>query len=194
MAAPLSATVLSGSEWLDASASDTGSSITGVQFVVSSANVSDEVIGNGASTSYGYVFDWDTTTVPDGTYIVQSVTTDAAGNSVMSPGGVWVTVQNNPAPTIRALVPSSGASVAGTSVALDASASAPFGISTVQFEISGGSLQNDVIATGSPTPYGYVASWNSQSVPDGTYVLQSLAYDNEANQTVSAGVTINVTN
>ena len=49
-------------------------------------------------------------------------------------------------------------------------------------------------ATASLTEYGWVASWNSTTVPNGTYTLQSLAsYGGEVSGT-SPGVTITVSN
>ena len=50
-------------------------------------------------------------------------------------------------------------------------------MASVQFELTGGSLTNYVIATGTPTIYGYLVYWNSTSVSDGTYVLQSVTHD-----------------
>jgi len=56
---------------------------------------------------------------PGGTYTLESVVTDDAGNSATSPG-VSVTVDNLPLHT-QVLVPSAGATVGGN-VVLDASA------------------------------------------------------------------------
>ena len=55
-------------------------------------------------------------------------------------------------PTTSVLVPSSGATVSGTGVVLDASASA--GVTRVQFELTGGSLSDSVIATATVTQDG----------------------------------------
>ena len=36
-------------------------------------------------------------------------------------------------------------------------------------------LSDDVIATGTPTLYGWLAGWNTTGVANGTYTLQSVA-------------------
>ncbi len=88
-----------------------------------------------------------------------------------------VTAQAATPPTTAVIVPSAGASVSDTSVTLDAGASAASGatIAKVQFALTGGTLTKSVIATATPTIYGYVATWDSTSVPNGTYTLQSVA-------------------
>lgn len=66
------------------------------------------------------------------------------------------------APSAEVLVPSNNTTVSGTQVVLDASASA--GVTQVQFELRGGSLSDSVIATATPTYYGWIALWNSTTV------------------------------
>ena len=50
---------------------------------------------------------------------------------------------------------------------LDASAPGNEGVTKVEFHLTGGSLNNALIAT-TLTYYGWLASWNSTTVPDGT--------------------------
>ena len=69
--------------------------------------------------------------MPNGTYTLQSEASDGAGYQGVSTG-VTVVV-DNPPPTTSVLVPSSGASVSGTQVTLDASASLNVGVTKVQF-------------------------------------------------------------
>lgn len=95
------------------------------------------------------------------------------------------------APSTAVLVPSNGAAVSGSSVVLDASASS--GVTQVQFELTGGSLTDSVIATATLTSYGWIAEWNSTTVADGPYTLQSVATDGTSN-TTSTGISITVTN
>ena len=78
-----------------------------------------------------------------------------------------------PAPTTTVLIPTNNATVSGASVVLDASASA--GVTSVVYQLSGGTLTNQVIATATPTIYGWIAIWDSTGVPNGTYQLQSVA-------------------
>jgi hypothetical protein len=72
------------------------------------------------------------------------------------------------------LVPSNGSSVSGTTV-LDASATPGLTVSGVQFEISGGSLSDQVVGTATPSLYGWIYEWDTTTVPNGTYTLQSVA-------------------
>ncbi len=95
------------------------------------------------------------------------------------------------APSTAVLVPSNGADVYGTSVVLDASASS--GVTQVQFELTGGSLSDSVIATATLTYYGWIAEWDSTTVPDGPYTLQSVATDGTSS-TTSTSISITVTN
>ena len=95
------------------------------------------------------------------------------------------------APSTAVLVPSNGATVSGTSVVLDASASA--GVTQVQFELTGGTLTDSVVATATITYYGWIAQWDSTTVADGTYTLQSVATEG-ASSTTSTGISITVTN
>ena len=56
---------------------------------------------------------------------------------------------------------------------LDAGASA--GVTQVQYEVTGGTLNHSVIGTATPTYYGWLAKWNTTTVPNGIYTLQSVA-------------------
>jgi hypothetical protein len=48
-------------------------------------------------------------------------------------------------------------------------------VTSVSFELSGNGLSDQVIATATPTYYGWLAQWNTKSVANGTYSLQSVA-------------------
>ena len=65
----------------------------------------------------------------------------------------------------------------------------------VEFDLTGGTLRGgSLITTARPTPYGWIAGWNSASVPNGTYRLQSVAYNTLGNVGHSADVVISVKN
>jgi hypothetical protein len=130
--------------------------------------------------------------VPNGTYTLQSVATDAAGFTTMS-DPITVTVNNQP-PTTAVLIPSGGATLSGVITLLDASASSAAGIASVTYEVSGNGPSDQVVATGTPTLYGYLAQWNTTAVPNGTYTLQSVATDTVAEATTSAPVSVTVDN
>jgi hypothetical protein len=94
-------------------------------------------------------------------------------------------------PSTAVVVPSTGATVSGTQVVLDASVSA--GVTQVKFELTGGTLNDWVIATATPTIYGWIALWNSTTVVSGTYTLQSVATA-EGSSGTSTGISITVSN
>jgi photosystem II stability/assembly factor-like uncharacterized protein len=164
------ATVSGNSAVLDATASSPEGMST-VKFEVSGGLLSDQVVAAATPTIYGWLAQWNTTAVPNGSYSVQSVATDDEGTTVTS-GAVSVTV-DNAAPSTSVLIPSNGADQSGASAVLDASASS--NVTSVSFQLSGGSLSDQVVATATPTIYGWLAQWNTTSVPNGNYNLQSVA-------------------
>ena len=135
---------------------------------------------------------WNSTTVPNGTYTLQSKATDRAGYEGVSTG-VTVVV-DNPPPTTSVLIPSNGASVSGARVILDAWASLNVGVTKVEFHLTGGSLNNALIATAPRPTYGWLASWDSTTVPNGTYTLQSEAYDPGGDVGASPPISVTVSN
>jgi uncharacterized protein YjbI with pentapeptide repeats len=188
---PADGAVLAGAPYLDALAGD-GPGVTNVVFELSGGTLSHQVIATATPTYYGWLAKWNTTSVPNGTYTLQSAATDAAANTDTS-DPVTITVKNQP-PTTAVLIPSNGATVSGATALLDASASSAIGVSSVTFELSGGTLSDHVIATATPTYYGWLVQWNTTSVPNGTYTLQSVATDTVAESAPSAPVTVTVDN
>jgi hypothetical protein len=98
---------------------------------------------------------------------------------------------SNPPPNSAIVVPSNPATISAAAV-LDATASP--GVSTVQFVLTGGTLNQAVIATATPTLFGWLASWDSTTVPNGTYTLQSVASYAGGVTGTSPGITITVSN
>ena len=176
-----------GAALLDASAS---SNVTTVSFELTGGALNDQVISGGFPTIYGWLGQWNTTTVPNGTYTLQSVASYPNGVSTTS-AGVTITI-NNPPPTTAVIIPSTGATQSGGSALLDATASS--NVSTVSFELTGGALNDQVISGGFPTIYGWLGQWNTTTVPNGTYTLQSVASYPNGVSTTSAGVTITIAN
>ena len=186
---PSNGASVAGSTSLDASASDYGT-LTKVEFHLTGGSLNKALIATATPTIYGWLAAWNTTTVPNGTYVLQSEAYDVAGLSAYSSGVTLIV--NNPPPSTTVVIPSGGSTVKGSAVTLDASASS--GVSQVRYELTGGSLTDSVIATASPTYYGWLAQWNSQNVPDGTYTLQSVASYAGGVSGVSPGVTVTVAN
>ena len=91
------------------------------------------------------------------------------------------------------LQPANGSTVSGTRV-LDARATDYAKVTKVEFYLSGASLGPTLIGTGGQTLYGWIALWNTAGVPDGTYTLQSVAYDSAGRSSHSEAVTITVDN
>jgi uncharacterized protein YjbI with pentapeptide repeats len=188
---PSGGAVLTGAPYLDAAAGD-APGVTNVVFELSGGTLSDQVIATGTPTLYGWLARWNTTSVPNGTYSLQSVATDADHDTDTSEA-ITVTVNNQP-PATAVLIPSGGPSLSGPTALLDASASSAAGIASVTFEVSGNGLSDQVIANGTPTLYGYLAQWNTTEMPNGTYTLVSVATDTVAEATTSAPVAVTVDN
>ncbi len=164
--------------------------MTSVSYELSGGGLTDQVIGATKPTVYGWLGQWNTTTVPNGTYTLQSVASYAGGLSGTS-APITITV-SNAAPTTSVLVPSTGATLSGASATLDASASA--NVTSVSFELSGGGLTDQVIGGSTPTVYGWLGQWNTTTVPNGTYTLQSVASYAGGLSGTSAPITITVNN
>ena len=187
---PSGGATLSGNAVLDASAADVGG-VAKVQFALTGGSLNETVVGTAVPTIYGSIFVFNTTTVANGTYTLQSEASDTAGNTGFSVG-VQVTV-NNPPPTTSVLVPSGGATLSGNAV-LDASAADVGGVAKVQFALTGGSLNETVVGTAVPTIYGSIFVFNTTTVANGTYTLQSEASDTAGNTGFSVGVQVTVKN
>jgi photosystem II stability/assembly factor-like uncharacterized protein len=186
---PSGGATISGAQVLDASASSPVG-VGSVKFEVSGGSLSDQVVASGTGTLWGWLGSWNTTTVANGAYSIQSVAMDANGNTTTS-APITVTVDNS-APASTVLVPAAGASVSGGSSVLDASAAS--NVSSVTYELSGGTLTDQVIATGTPTYYGWLAKWNTTTVPNGIYNLQTVAAYAGGVSGPSAPVSITVDN
>ena len=116
---------------------------------------------------------------------LRAVFTNAVGSAPSTAATITVTP-----PATAVVLPSSNATVSGSAV-LDAVASP--GTTAVRYQVTGGALSNAVIATATPTLYGWVAKWNTTTVPNGTYTLQSVATSGGLTGT-SPGTTITVNN
>ena len=181
---PSNGATVTGNTTLDASASNANS----VEFLLfgGSFGFSGKVLCTATLTLYGWVCNWNTTTVPNGSYALVSDATNASGSSF---GGVSIVVDNAP-PTTSVLIPSNRATVTG-STTLDASAS---NANSVEFLLFGGSFgfSGKVLCTATLTLYGWVCNWNTTTVPNGSYTLVSDATN--ASGSSFGGVSIVVDN
>jgi outer membrane protein assembly factor BamB len=97
-------------------------------------------------------------------------------------------------PTTSVVVPSDGATVSGTTT-LDASASDNVKVSKVEFRLTGGSLNNALIGVvHTPSNAGWIVRWDTTTVPNGVYTLNSVAYDPAGNSGRSPDISITVQN
>jgi YVTN family beta-propeller protein len=98
----------------------------------------------------------------------------------------------SPSPTTSVLIPSNGATLSGTRVILDASASNAM---SVEFRLFGGvyGYNAPVLCTATPTLYGWLCAWNTTTVPNGSYELLSEAI-NAFGSAFSSGVGVTVKN
>jgi hypothetical protein len=95
------------------------------------------------------------------------------------------------APNAVVVLPSNNSTLSGTQY-LDSTASP--GATQVQYELTGGSLSDQVIATAASTIVGWAAAWNTTTVANGTYTLSSVASYPGGITAASAPVTITVAN
>ena len=185
---PSNGATLSGSITLDASASNA----TSVEFRLFGGiyGYAAPVLCTATLTYYGWVCSWNTTTVPNASYALVSEAFGAGGSTFSS--GVSVTVNNSPPPKTFVLIPSSGATLSGTATTLDASAS---NATSVEFWLLGGSYgySGHLVGTAALTYYGWVYSWNTTTVPNGSYTLVSDA-SGSGGSTFSSGVSVTVHN
>jgi outer membrane protein assembly factor BamB len=182
---PATGATLSGTATLDASAS----TATSVEFRLFGGiyGYAAPVLCTATLTLYGWLCSWNSTTVPNGSYTLVSEASGSGGTAYSS--GVSITVGNPP--TTSVLVPSNGATLSG-STTLDASAS---NATSVEFRLFGGiyGFSGPVICTATLTYYGWVCSWNTTTVPNGSYNLLSQA-SGPGGTATSSGVSMTVKN
>ena len=178
---------LSGSPYLDAVSSP---GVTQVQYDLSGGTLSGSVIGTATPTLFGWIAGWNTTTVPNGTYTLQSVASCRWDQCHQS--GRHDHYCQPPACHLRG-DPSNGSNQSGSEW-LDASASS--GVTSVNYVINGG--PNDLVDTpisgSTPTYFGWIGAWSSTTVPNGSYTIQSVASYAGGVTGMSAPITVTVSN
>ena len=81
-----------------------------------------------------------------------------------------------------------GAGVKGV-VLLLATASSDYGVEKLDFEVSGAAGYRTELS-GTKTIIGWLAEWNSTGLPDGRYLLHSVAYDYASHRADSGTVVV----
>ncbi len=90
-------------------------------------------------------------------------------------------------------VPANNATLSSTAV-LDALVTGYFKVTKVEFYLTGASQHDTLIGAARQTTYGWITGWNTTTVANGTYTLQSVAYDVAGRSGHSNGITITVNN
>ena len=99
---------------------------------------------------------------------------------------------SHPLPTTTVLTPSNDAKESGT-VVLDATATGFYPLTRVEFLLTDEGHRSQLIAA-RLAAFGWYASWPTTSVANGTYSLQSIAYDASGAHNLSRSITITITN
>ncbi len=101
--------------------------------------------------------------------------------------------------TLKGAVWLDGTAYANDGNATDNNASGD--ISKVQYVITGGSFDHQTVVTQNTESYsGWLALWNTTQlangtpIPNGNYVLQSIAYDPDGNEGISNGIRVTINN
>ncbi len=173
---------------LDAGASD-NNTVTKVEFRNALNNT---CWGPGTLTIYGWLYQWNSNNVAEGTYTIRSVAFDAAGNTGTS-APITVRVDRT-APTTAVIVPSANNTTVSGNAVLDASATDNVAVTNVQFRATGPGLDNALLGTATLTYYGWIYIWDTTTRANGTYTIRSTATDAANNTTTSANRTININN
>ncbi|MBV8951435.1 MAG: PQQ-binding-like beta-propeller repeat protein [Actinobacteria bacterium] len=125
-------------------------------------------------------------TIANGTVYV------GTGDPTTNPGTLYAFSLERVPPTTSVVQPSNNAVLSGTTT-LAASASDDVTVSKVEFHLTGGSYEDTNVCT-AVLYYGWDCNWNTTTVPNGAYTLNSVAYDPAGNVGRSANVAITVKN
>ncbi|WP_281999185.1 Ig-like domain-containing protein [Geotalea uraniireducens] len=181
LSSPSNNTTISGTVAVAANASD-NVSVSKVEFYENNVLIA-------AANAAPYSFNWNSTSVANGSCALTAKAYDAAGNVGQS-SAVTVTVSNpvadTTAPTVTMTSPTNGSTVSGT-VTISASASDNVGVTKVEFYVN-----NALDYTATAAPYSYTA--DSRNVADGTYTFYAKAYDAAGNVGQSAVLSATVNN
>jgi len=138
---------------------------------------------------------------------VDNVWVRADGAHYSSEGSLWVArwlmpqlgiaaldTPNDSLPVMKVVGLGNGAVVKGTRP-LVATAAFQFGVSRVEFSITGSGQTSSVIIGPAASRLGlWGVYWHTKNVPNGTYVVRSIAYNSAGDRSISPGITVRVAN
>ena len=178
LTAPTNGATVANDVTISANATD-NIGVTKVEFYINGSLV-------GTDTTAPYSHPWNSKTGANGTYTITAKAYDAADNSTVStPVSVNVANADSTPPTVSITSPASGSTVFGT-VSITANAADNIGVTRVEFYANG-------VLLGSDSSAPYTHSWNSLTVSNGSYTIQTRAYD-AANLSASNSVSVTVSN
>ena len=102
-------------------------------------------------------------------------------------------VDDTQPPRTTVVAPASGSTLSGPATLLE-TASDNVSVSKVEFRFTGGNLNDALIGVATPSGHGGSFGWDTTSVPNGDYTLNSVAYDEVGNVGRSESVNITVQN
>jgi hypothetical protein len=98
-----------------------------------------------------------------------------------------------PKPFTHMVKPTNGTTLSGSTF-LDSTVTDLYKVTKVEYYITGGSQHATSVGTAGLTIAGWVARWNTTTVPNGTYALKSVAFDTGGRSGHGPAVTITVDN
>ena len=179
ISAPVNGSVRSGVVTINVDASD-NVGVSGIELYLNGALA-------GAAASAPVSFNWDTTTVANGTWIIVAKAYDLSGN-VGTSTAASVSIQNTAAdvtpPTVSLVSPTADSTVSGLAQ-IQIAASDNVAVAKVKCLLNGALL-------GSTTTFPAVFSWDTTKYLDGSYVISAQAYDTSGNSTALSvrGITV----
>jgi hypothetical protein len=138
--------------------------------------------------------------------IVDSVWVRGDGAHYTDEGSLWVArwltprlglsalqTQDNALPVMKVVTAAHGKPLKGTELIAGYSAFHD-SIARVTFQITDSAHKTTVIGSGTFAKNLWLMQWNTKLVPDGTYILRSIAFNAAGNRSASKGITVKVAN
>ncbi|MEK7594188.1 MAG: Ig-like domain-containing protein [Patescibacteria group bacterium] len=154
--------------------------IASVQYKLDGVNLGSPV------TTAPYSYNWNTTTVANGTHTLSAVATNTVNLSTTS-STVSFTVANPTPPTISITAPVAASTVTGTQ-SVTANITDAQGIASVQYKLDGVNLGSPVTTA----PYSY--NWNTTTATNGAHTLSAVVTNTVGLTATAANVSVNVNN
>ncbi|HBG07876.1 MAG: hypothetical protein A2075_18895 [Geobacteraceae bacterium GWC2_58_44] len=175
---PVTASQASGTVSINAIASD-NVEVSGVRFLVNgvlATTVSDAP----------YLFSWDTSMLPAGSYTISAEAFDTADNVGKSNQVTLLVLKDGQDPVASLDSPSNGATLSGT-VQVTASASDDVAVTKVEIY-----LDETLLFAGNGNPVAF--NWHTEAAANGSHTLSVKAYDEAGHIGHSSKVAVNVMN